>query len=156
MRYPGMTVEGALLSILYLLFFYIISWIVVKRRYADPRMRRLFFQGLTLKFVGGLAFALVYQFYYGGGDTFRYFANATTLVDFFFEEPWHYLSYLLENNLDETQISRLEGVTNMMASPNTYVIVRLASVIGILTGHYYLVTTFFFAFFSYIGVWALY
>lgn len=156
MRYPGMTVEGGTLSLFFVLLFYTISWIVVKRRYNDPHIRRFFFQGLTLKFIGGFAFALVYQFYYGGGDTFRYFANAATLVDFFFDQPGKYFVYLTETSLDQQQIEQLNGVVNMMTSPNSFVTVRIASFIGIFTGHHYLVTTFFFAFLSYIGVWGLY
>jgi hypothetical protein len=156
MRYPGMTVEGALISILYLLFFYLISWIVVKRRYADPRMRRLFFQGLTLKFMGGLAFALIYQFYYAGGDTFRYFANARTLTDFFFTDPWSYLQYMSQLRLDGLQIERLSGITDAMGTSSNYVVVRLASLLGIFTGGHYLLITFGFAFLSYVGIWALY
>ncbi len=156
MRYSGMTIEGALASVVYLIFFYILGWIIVKNRYANPRLHRLFMQGLTLKFVGALGFALIYQFYYGGGDTFRYFANATTLVDFFSEHPGQYFDFLLESWLTRVQIARLDGVTNMMFEDSTYIVVRLASFIGLFTGHYYLVTTFFFAFLSYIGVWALY
>ena len=34
---------------------------------------RYFIPGLTLKLVGALAVGLIYQFYYGGGDTFTYF-----------------------------------------------------------------------------------
>jgi energy-coupling factor transporter transmembrane protein EcfT len=35
--------------------------------------RRYFIPGLTLKLIGALAVGFIYQFYYGGGDTFTYF-----------------------------------------------------------------------------------
>lgn len=156
MRYLGMTPEGALFSLLYLSLFYTLSWMIVRRRYRDPQLHRFFFQGLTLKFLGGLGFALVYQFYYRGGDTFRYFANATTLVDFAFEEPGRYLAYLTETSLEQLQIERLEGVVSMMGDARNFMVVRIAALFGLLTGGYYLVVTFCFSFLSYIGVWALY
>ena len=156
MRYEGMSLFGAVVSVIFLVLFYTFSYIIVRRRYHDSATQRLFFWGLTLKFVGGLAFAMVYQFYYGGGDTFRYFANATTLVDKFYEDPIQYLTLLTKSSLEAKDLASLSGTTNMLDAYTTYLTVRVASLIGIFTGQFFLVSTFCFAFLSYIGIWGLY
>ena len=151
-----MSLFGAVVSLIFLVLFYTVSYIIVRRRYRDSATQRLFFWGLTLKFVGALAFAIIYQFYYAGGDTFRYFANASTLVDEFYTDPGHYLELMVKPALDPNDLRTLTGVTNMLDSDSTYLTVKIASVIGILTGHHFLVSTFCFAFLSYLGIWALY
>ena len=43
----------------------------------DPHYQKWFMKGLVAKLLGGLAFALVYTFYYSyGGDTRSYFRDA--------------------------------------------------------------------------------
>src|SRR4051794_21386640 len=39
-------------------------------------LRPYFMKGLWLKFGGALFIALIYAYYYGGGDTFNYFYHA--------------------------------------------------------------------------------
>ena len=156
MNYEGTTIGGVLVSLVFIVLFFVLSLMIVRRRYVDQRMRNLFIKGLSLKLLGGLAFVLVYEFYYGGGDTFRYFRNATTMVHLFFEDPGRYLLYITKKDLDSGEIATLTGLTNMLDSDSTYLTVVITSIIGILTGNFFLVSTFCFAFLSYIGVWGLF
>ena len=45
----------------------------VKPFVTDKYTGRYFIPGLSIKIVGAIAVGLIYQFYYGGGDTFTYF-----------------------------------------------------------------------------------
>ena len=157
MKYKMMTLEGSLVGLVYLLIFYLISYMVVRARYRqDPVMRQLFFRGLTLKFIGGLGFALIYQFYYGYGDTFRYFTNADTLVGIFFDDPARYFELIGQANVASRDLNDVYGVTDTFDTQSSYLVTKIASVIGILTGHFFLATTFAFTFLSYIGIWGLF
>ena len=152
-----MTLPGSIVALMYLIIFYLISYIVVKRRYANqPDTIRLFFRGLTLKLIGGLGFALVYQFYYGYGDTFRYFSNASALVEVFFQDPWEYLSLMLKTQVSTIDSASYFGVTDAWDSNSSFLVAKVASFIGLFTGQFFLVTTFWFAFLSYVGIWGLY
>jgi hypothetical protein len=53
--------------IVYALAFFIRPFVTEKSN------KRYFIPGLTLKIFGAMAVGFIYQFYYGGGDTFTYF-----------------------------------------------------------------------------------
>lgn len=74
------------------LFFYlviIISIVLVihQRKYADTPLSTIFLLGFFAKLIGGLAFAAVYKFYYGGGDTLNYFRDCQLLNEAFLNDP---------------------------------------------------------------------
>src|SRR5689334_16332126 len=50
----------------------------IRDRYYPSRhpWRKYFIPGLTLKLFGAFFIGLIYQYYYGDGDTFRYFQDA--------------------------------------------------------------------------------
>ena len=64
-------------------FILIFSFIAKKQR--DKRypaghpLRPYFMKGLYLKFAGAIFIALVYEYYYGGGDTYHFFYHAKVI-----------------------------------------------------------------------------
>ena len=44
-------------------------------------------RGYLLKVLGGISFALIYIYYFGGGDTMEYFRSASTLNELLTSEP---------------------------------------------------------------------
>src|SRR5687767_5329875 len=64
-------------------FILVLSAIAKKQR--DKRypvghpLRPYFMKGLYLKFIGALFIALVYEYYYGGGDTYHFFYHAKVI-----------------------------------------------------------------------------
>lgn len=156
MRFDGMTMWDLVLAPIYLILFYIIATIIVRQRYKGTIHARYFYWGLSLKFLGAIGFALVYQFYYGGGDTFRYFANGTTLYELAFDDLGRFLSYMTQTSIERGTFNDLDGVTNMFAGQNTFMVARFAAFFGLFTGMSYLPITFCFAFFSFLGVWLFY
>jgi len=61
---------------------YLIVLSAIAKRQRDKRypvghpLRPYYMRGLYLKFFGAIFIALIFQYYYGGGDTYNYFTYA--------------------------------------------------------------------------------
>lgn len=156
MNYPGMTLLDLPVSILYLVLIYGAVLLIAKQRYSGTPFESRFYWGLSLKFFGCIAFALIYQFYYQGGDTFRYFGNASTLIRYFLTDPEVFFELMGRLQVPKTELGSYTGVTDTFSRPATYMVTRIGALLGLPAFGLYLPTALFFASFSFVGIWALY
>jgi hypothetical protein len=75
-----------------ILFFYLIITVIVfknilKKKILSPEIKKIFKIGLFVKILGGFFYAIVYQYYYNGGDTMGYFWVGNTFVIALFNDP---------------------------------------------------------------------
>jgi hypothetical protein len=98
-NYIGWT--DVFLGILYLLIVLFIARIIYLRKIEKSPIYRYFLPALFFKIFMGIAFCLVYVFYYRGGDTIMYYDSTKALVNLFFERPGKVLSMLIGNNNHE-------------------------------------------------------
>jgi hypothetical protein len=156
-----MTILDILLAPFFLIIIYLFSKVYVNALPSKLGLKSYFFPGLLMKFVGTLAFAIVYQFYYGNGklvgDTSLYWRLGWTTQSYFWNHPleviqYLYLgigempafffdSYVLYSRLDNQEYS-------MMAS--------LTMPLSIITFQTYLNAAFLFGLFAYIGQWNIF
>ncbi len=61
--------------------------VIHQQKYANTTLSKTFLLGFFVKLIGGLAFAAVYEFYYGGGDTLNYFRDCKILNEAFLNDP---------------------------------------------------------------------
>lgn len=116
--------------------------------------------GLTARMVGGVAFSLIYFYYYQGGDTIMYFYSATALSNLAKLDFMSYLNVLFGAN-DEQHLAYFNQHTGwpfayMYFDSRAYAVIRLISPLVILTFNSYLITTLILASFSYFGIWRCY
>lgn len=153
-----LTIWDLLLTPLYLLVI-----IRIAKGYRDknyPRkhpLRKYFLNGLYVKLAGAIFIGLVYQYYYGGGDTFQYFLHSkvinSALSDSF--ETWYHV-------ITRTSISDFPGVypyaTQMewYGDPASFSIAAFAAFIGLFNGTSYMPIAVTFAAISYTGIWAMF
>lgn len=156
MTYPGMTISDLPVTLLYLVLYYWLARFVVRQRYAGSPLARHFYWGLSLKFFGCIAFALIYQFYYQGGDTFRYYANASTITRYFFTQPEVFLDLLTALQIPKSELGAYHGITDTFSRPATFMVTRIGAILGIPAFGLYLPAALSFAFFSFLGIWAMY
>ena len=71
------------LVIIFFIYYYVVS---------INRDKKVVILALAFKILAGLAMGLVYKYYYGDGDTFRYFAEARTLTNYLLENPGKFFS----------------------------------------------------------------
>lgn len=152
-----MELSDLFLGPFYLGLLYLLAYIVrpaVTNKFTKP----YFIPGLTLKFIGATALGLVYQFYYGTGDTFSYFYHVKIITSAFSQSFSLGLKLLLDNGGSEDTI--LIPYTSQMFwhqanSPELF-LSRIAAVLGLLCFSNYTAIALMFAAISFSGMWALY
>lgn len=119
--------------------------------------RKYFMPTLNVKIIGALFIGLVYQYYYGGGDTAHYFYQSKIVNEAIIESPIKGFKLMLHlpNAFDgeyQMYISRMEWYFGM----NMYMVIALGAFINLFTFSTFLNTSIFFAVISFTGVWALF
>lgn len=151
-----MTSKDFIITPLVLLLVYILAFIV-RPTFTNKVNRRYFIPGLTVKVLGALAVGFVYQFYYGGGDTFAYFTHGASHVwEAFMDSPRKGLALLLANGEYQPEIYDYATKIWYYSDPNSYSVVKFAAIFSLFTFNTYSATAVFFAVFSFIGLWAFY
>ena len=119
--------------------------------------RKYFLPALSLKLLGALLLGALYQFYYGGGDTFGYFTHgARHIYEAFYDEPGIALKLIFAENNFEGGVYTYASRIWMYRDTTAYMVVRIAGVFAILTGGTYSGTALLFALVSFSGLWAMY
>lgn len=153
------TFEDFVFCFIYLLFIYIILVLFAKKRYGnDPITYKHFMWGFTVRAIGAISIGLIYQFYYGFGDTFGFYHMGKFFTLLTQYEPGETSNILL---LGDKQyfISKAYqyGFSSWYAfNPSTVVIARICALTNMVSFGYYLPSSLFFALFSFSGVWKLY
>ena len=152
-----MELSDLFLTPIYLGIFYALAYLVrpaVTNQFTKP----YFIPALTLKFVGCIALGFIYQFYYGGGDTFNYYYHATlihTAFDHSFATGW---KLLLDNggSRDPALFPYVAGMFWHEANSAEFLVSRIAALFGLICFNSYVVISLFFTVISFSGVWAMY
>ena len=119
--------------------------------------KKYFIPALTFKLIGAIALGALYQFYYGGGDTFGYFTHgAKHIFDAFYDEPRVALKLIFNTNDYQDGVYNYASRIWMYRDTTAYMVVRIAGVFAILTGGSYAGTALMFALVSFSGLWAMY
>lgn len=133
------------------------------RQYRDKHypkgnpLRRYYLPGLYVKFGGVIFIALVYQFYYNGGDTFNFFYHSKVINSSLDNSFTIWLKLLLRKNWDE-EPAMYSYIVKMpfYTDPSAYAVSSIGAVLGLLNGTTYIPIALLFAFISYTGIWAMY
>ncbi len=125
------------------------------RPYVSDEVNRVYyFPALTAKIVGAIALGIVYQFYYGSGDTFMYHTYGSRLVwNTFLESPLDGMKLFFANSKNPGDVYRYASQIYLFRDTNSYNVVRLATLFDFFTFSTYSATACLFAVFSFIGSW---
>jgi len=119
--------------------------------------RKYFFPALTLKFLGALGLGVLYQFYYGGGDTFGYYTHgASHIFDAFLDQTSIAFKLIFYDNNYEDGVFKYASRIWMYRDTPAYMVVRIAGILAIMTGGTYSGTALLFALISFSGLWAMF
>ncbi|MFT6996413.1 MAG: hypothetical protein ACJAQ4_000152 [Cryomorphaceae bacterium] len=149
-----MSLLDVILTIFYFGICYGIGYAVLSRHPDNPLYKKWFIKGLSAKLWGGLAFALVYTFYYEyGGDTRSYFDDSTLVVQSLGDGLSVYWE-VLNHHLDGTSFEAFNYISRMaFQDPREYYVVNIISIFNLLGFGSYFSVTLLVALFTYWGVW---
>jgi hypothetical protein len=155
---PNITLQDYLLTPLYLIFFYKVAYLFREKYY--PRghsWRKYFLPGLSAKILGAIIFALIYEYYYKGGDTFEFFRHSR-IINTAFDTSAGSWYRLMTHKADGTNLTDAYSLSQMYwyEDVSSYTIARLGAFIGLFCFTKYLIIAITFAVISFTGAWALF
>ncbi|WP_420581902.1 hypothetical protein [Reichenbachiella sp.] len=139
-------------------FLLLIGAYAVRPMVTNADTRPYFIAGLLVKLIAAIVLGAIYQFYYGGGDTFGYTTHGG---------DWIYEAFL-DNPIKGFKLIFLAGKQHFSdtfqysqhiwyyGDLNSYFVVRVTGLFAIFTFGTYSSTALFFATFSFSGAWALF
>lgn len=116
----------------------------------DRGIKNFFWPALILKLVAGICLGLVYTYYYTVGDTFAYFEDGVKLADLARTDLPLYFRFLW---LSDDSFSIWSNL-NFLQSRALFM-VKITSVVNLISHNNYWVTTLYFSFISFISAWLL-
>lgn len=151
-----MEAKDLLIAPLVLLFVYLIAfWI--RPRVTDKVNRKYFIPALSLKIAGGICLGLIYQFYYGGGDTFTYFTYGSKYIwEAFLDSPFTGLKLVFAGKDYAPDTFSYASKIYTYGDKASYFVVRVAGVLDLFTFHSYTGTSILFSTLSFTGIWVLF
>ncbi|MDB5110281.1 MAG: hypothetical protein JWR67_1395, partial [Mucilaginibacter sp.] len=126
----------------------------------DENLRSHFKRGIILKLIACIVLGLIYQFYYGFGDTLMYFNHSKFLTGAIVKSPKNTFSYLFSTD-DEFYsffsyyIDQLYEASYYFRTANITMI-KIAAVFNFISLNSFFGTGFIFCFFSYFGQWKIF
>ena len=152
-----MEIKDLIITPIYIILLSLIAYFI--RPYVTTKeTRKYFLPALWVRFFGAIMLGVIYQFYYGGGDTFNYFTHGSKWIwEAFLDDPILGLKFLLERG-GERQADTFVYSQNIWfyRDIHSYTIVRISAFIGFFTFHTYSATALFFATISFSGLWSFY
>lgn len=138
---------------------FIVFFIAMKIRpyLTDSKTRKYFIPALSLKVVSALLLGIIYQFYYGYGDTLNYHTKGSRIVyEAFLDNPFVGLKLLFSGGEYEAETFMYASRIAFYKYENAYLIVKIASVLDLFTFSSYGGTAVLFALLGFIGCWMMY
>ncbi len=138
-----------------LIFFVVRKW---RKRYSDSPLKRYIYPALFCRMLGCILLALIFNFYYGYGDTFSYYTGAHEVWTAFVHSPktaWEILTNNPKNYSSEAlDYAAHSGYTHFAFS--YYAMFKIAGAIGLLCFGSYLPIALIFSLLSFWGTWMIF
>jgi len=127
---------------------------MVRPNITDATTRVYFFPALTLKIIGAIAIGLLYQFYYGGGDTFTFHTLGSRIIwEAFIDSPLTGLKLIFSDRSSHEGIYAYSSKIAFFHDAQSYNVVRISALFDLITFSSYSATAVLFSVFSFTGMW---
>lgn len=141
---------------IYLILSFIMVYSLREKLNPDKSTYKIYYIAFTLKVGGGLAFALIAQYYYGFGDTLVYFDATKTFHDHIIHDPSN-LKYFFASAEQYENLTDKALVGNyFIIDASALVVIKFATIFSFISFNTYLNTTLFFVILSFSGMWAIF
>ncbi|MFN0118103.1 MAG: hypothetical protein ACKVQC_07430 [Elusimicrobiota bacterium] len=137
----------------YIFIFYFIAYLI--RPYVtDQVTRAYYFPALSLKIFGALMLGLIYQFYYGGGDTFNFHTHGSRHIwEAFFDSPEKWFELMTTLGSNDPSVYKYTSQIPFFRDQSSYMVIRVAAFFDLFTVSAYSATACLFARVSFVGGW---
>lgn len=130
---------------------------LVRPYVTDAVTRKYFLPALTVRIIGAVALGLVYQFYYGGGDTFNFHTHGSRHIwEAFMDSPSTGIQMMLSDGHHQPGFYKYSSQIPFFSDRSSFFVIRLAATFDLFTFSTYSATAVCFAVFSFVGSWLLF
>jgi hypothetical protein len=140
----------------------IILFLIVKRMrrkyYGNSPLKKFIFPGFMIHVAGSIFFALIYQYFYGYGDTFGYFAGAHETWEALFKNPRVAFELIFVNHehfsqlaMDMAPQSSFDSIAQSFSA-----VIKIAGFVGLFCFGSYLPIALVFGLFAFWGTWLIF
>jgi hypothetical protein len=148
-----MELKDLIVTPLVVMLVYVVAY-VVRPYVTNQSTRRYFFPALTVRIIGALALGFLYQFYYGGGDTFNYHTHGSRIIwEAILNNPPEGLKLMFTAGEDPLIAYRYSSQILFFSDPSSYFVVRLAAFFDLFTFSTYSATAILFSVINFAGMW---
>lgn len=142
-----------LLGLMYGFILYFLGSNKAAKNSSNPIYRQYYLRGLRFKFIGAFGFAMIYLFYYKGGDSINFFVATSPLLKVAFRSPGDYLQFLFSPSAvypwsAVEEVCR-KGACYLLSGSASLTVIKIGSVLNFLALNSFLALTALFAYFSY-------
>ena len=121
----------------------------------DPVLKKYFIWGLSAKIIGAISLGVIYQFYYGFGDTFNYFNQGSVIYNAMYESPINGIELLRGDHDFSQSIAKYVNQIKWYYAKE-YFIIKVSAIFSIISFNNYTTNAILFATISYHSVILLY
>ncbi|MBI9069880.1 MAG: hypothetical protein JEZ09_21485 [Salinivirgaceae bacterium] len=152
------TIQDALIVPLLLIVAYFVATRIKNKNIDEKPYYKYFRIGLFVKIFAGLAFAAIYLFYYGGGDTVYYFWGSGSIVKMLGKDIPTFLKLLGGNHSLEvfSMFDSTTGWPTYFRDSNSFAVCRFNVPFYMLGFGSFLGSTIVMNLFLYFGIWSFY
>lgn len=155
-----MDVYDFLLAPLYLALLYFLALRTRAQNSNNFLYQQYYLKGLNYKFIGATVFALVYVYYYGGGDTVSFYYAISPLFKLFFKDPGAFFKFCF-NPYELYPPACIweaaqKSVIYLLRGTPTLTTIKIGGIINMFCFNSYLALSLVFAYLSYQFQWRIF
>ncbi len=142
---------------IYFFFLYLFFLIGSSKYRKEPLYKKYFVRSFLFRILGGLSFALIYLFYYDGGDTINYFIDSKMITEILYDHPLDGLVLIFSNQtITRAVYPQYVGVMVFPGDPSALIVSKMAALFNVVTFNSFLCDTILFSLFGFWGSWRLF
>lgn len=141
-----------------LVLVYVVGNGISEKKRSQQPFYKWYTMGLMFKCMGAIAVCLIYQFYYGGGDTINYFHSASVIVNLLGKDPAAFFDLML-HGISWESYSAFDASTGYpfyTRDPQAMFVVRLIVPLVLISFKSFLGSAILLAWICYAGIWRIF
>jgi len=145
-----------LLAPIFIFLIYVFAKNYIKKK-QNPIYQKYFIKALGIKIVSAVLMALVYQYYYHGGDTHTYFTYVERTRNIFYESKLDFLNFLFFSPDDRFLATKyFESGSDFFMNESSNIVIRIATILSYPFLNTYILISFTFTIFCFYGCWKIF
>jgi hypothetical protein len=144
----------------YLFVIFFIAKLHQKKKLEEMPIYKYYIKAIFIKIFGGIVFALIYFYYYQGGDTLSYYESGMTMRNLLFHSisGWASNEFGGASPQNYTLFNPHTGypLFYMYGDPQTFMVIRLINPLMIFSINGFILTTVLVSWISFFGMWKLF